>query len=104
MDDLWPVVLIPVVIVLAILNITWRSNRSLSMIEQWARENGYELLSSERRWFFRGPFSFWSGTKKYTIYYVSVRDGGGNIRRGWVRCGGWFLGLWSDAVCVEWDK
>ncbi len=103
MNALWPVVLIPFVIVLVVLSISWQSNRSLSIIEQWARENGYELLSSERCWFLRGPF-FFRSDKKQTVYYVSLRDSGGNIRRGCVRCGGWLWGLWSDAVCVEWDN
>jgi hypothetical protein len=27
----------------------------------------------------------------------------GNLRDGWVSCGGWFLGLFSDHVEARWD-
>ncbi|HEX3358682.1 MAG TPA: hypothetical protein VHS31_17025, partial [Tepidisphaeraceae bacterium] len=80
----------------------WRTIRSHSILNQWAQENGFQILSSERKLFLRGPF-FFRSTKHQTIYYVSVRDAAGNIHRGWVRCGGWFGGLWSDTATVKWD-
>jgi hypothetical protein len=34
---------------------------------------------------------------------VTVKDHRGRVRRAWVRCGGWFLGMMSDHMDVEWD-
>jgi hypothetical protein len=83
--------------------IAWHCTRSRSILEQWAADNGFELLSSENRTFFRGPF-FLTTSKNQTVYYVKVRDREGKVRQGWVRCGGLFLGLMSDAAEVRWEK
>jgi hypothetical protein len=32
-----------------------------------------------------------------------VRDKAGHVRSGWVRCGGWFAGLFSDKITVRWE-
>jgi hypothetical protein len=88
--------------VLVILALVWHFGRSSSLLHQWAAQNGYRIISQEYRNFFKGPF-FWTSTKGQTVYYVVVEDAGGNKRRGWVRCGGWLLGLLSDSVAVRWD-
>jgi hypothetical protein len=88
--------------ILAILAMVWHSGRSSSLLNQWAAQNGYRVISQEYRTFFKGPF-FWTSTKGQTIYYVVIEDSGGNRRGGWVRCGGWWLGLLSDNVEVRWD-
>ena len=72
------------------------------MLEQWARQGGYELLNSEYRWFSKGPF-FWSTGKGQAVYCVRVKDAHGAVRSGYVRCGSWLAGLSSDDVAVEWD-
>ena len=88
--------------VLAVVLIVWHFSRSRGLLEQWAAQNGYRLLSSEYRWMARGPF-FWSTGKGQTVYRVRVQDRSGQVRDGWVKCGGFFLGLLSDAVKVRWD-
>ena len=90
------------VAVLAILAVVWHFGRSSSLLHQWAAENGYRIICREHRNFLKGPF-FWTSTKGQTVYYVVVEDSGGNRRTGWVRCGGWWLGLLSDNVEVRWD-
>lgn len=94
-----------VVVVLGIfvLCMVWHSSRSNSVLEQWAEDNGFEILSSEYCHFFRGPF-FWTTSKGQTVYYVKVRTSSGHVRTGWVRCGGFFLGLLSDAAEVRWEE
>ena len=77
-------------------------SRSESVLDEWANENGFEILESEYRTFFRGPF-FFRSSKGQTVYRVKVRDRDGRVRSGWVRCGGWFLGLLSDKAVVDWD-
>jgi hypothetical protein len=82
---------------------TFHFSRAQSILRQWAEENGYEIISSEHRWLLTGPF-WWRKSEHQAVYYVTVRTRGGQVRRGWIRCGGWFLGLWSNAADVEWDE
>ena len=90
----------PLIVIAAL---RWERRRSEQLIDRWARQQGYQLLDRKYLWFSRGPF-FWRTSKGQTVYYVTLRDDQGHLRRAWVRCGGWFLGLWSDKVAVEWDS
>ena len=90
------------IIALAIGAVFWHYARSRSLLEEWASENGYRILSSEHRHLARGPF-FWTTSKGQTVYRVSIEDREGRVRSGWVRCGSWMMGLWSDRVQVKWD-
>jgi hypothetical protein len=83
-------------------SIVWRFQRSGSLLQQWAEQNGFSIIDQEYHSFFKGPF-FWTSSKGQMVYYVTVKDSEGTIRRGWVRCGGWFLGMLSDNVEVRWD-
>lgn len=93
-------IFIPVAIVAA-LSIWWHFDRSRRVLEQWASGNGYQLLYSEYRHLRKGPFLLRAG-RGHAVYYVTVRDESGRTRSGYVRCGSWWLGLWSDQVTVEW--
>lgn len=70
----------------------------LDHLTRWARREGYELLHHERR-----SLSPWFPGGAAYVYYVTVRDPQGSTRRGWVRCGGRFLGQYSERVDVLWD-
>ena len=96
------VVLFVVVVAIMLGSITWHFSRSRSVLEQWADEQGLEILHSDYRHVFRGPF-FWTTGKGQTVYFVRVRDKKGVERSGWVRCGGWFWGLMTDAAEVKWE-
>lgn len=93
---------IAAIVFLAIIAMVWHFSRSRSLLENWAAENGYRLLSSQYRNFSRGPF-FWTTSKGQTVYRVTVQDRDGGTRSGWVRCGSWWGGLLSDKVQVRWD-
>jgi hypothetical protein len=93
----------PVFVILAIVGIAWHFGRSQSLLDKWAAANGYRIIRREYRNFFRGPF-FWTSAKGQTVYYVIVEDQVGRTRNGWVRCGGWWMGLLSDHVEVRWDE
>jgi hypothetical protein len=82
--------------------IWWTYSRSESMIDSWAIGEGFTLLERKLCWVVRGPF-FWTTSKNQTVYRVTVGMRDGNIRSGWVRCGGWLLGLLEDRVEVRWD-
>jgi hypothetical protein len=96
------VVVVPFVILLAVGSLLWHFRRSRSLLDQWAEQNGLEILESDYRNFFKGPF-FWTSSKGQTVYHVKVRDQEGKVRSGWVRCGGWLLGLLSDNAEVRWE-
>jgi hypothetical protein len=80
----------------------WFFSRSRSVLEHWAEANGYEILHSEYRNLFRGPF-VWTSSKGQSVYYVRVRARDGHERSGWVRCGGFWAGLFSDKAEVRWE-
>jgi hypothetical protein len=77
--------------------------RSVELIDQWATDNGYELVDAQPRNFLRGPF-FLRSSEGQSVYYITIRDQFGMTRYGWVRCGGWWLGLLSNSVKVKWDE
>lgn len=95
-------VVVVILVIVAFASLALRFSRSQSVLDQWADENGFEILHSEYRNFFRGPF-FLTTSKGQTVYYVRIRDRQGVERAGWVRCGGWFLGLMSDKAEVRWE-
>jgi len=87
---------------LMIVGIPLHISRSKAILEQWAKKNGYKILHSEYRFVFRGPF-FWNGSNAQTVYYVKVKDKAFNKRSGWVRCGSYWKGLFSDKAEVIWE-
>lgn len=89
--------------VFAVVLFVWHFARSNSLLHEWAKRHHYGILRQEYRWFFKGPF-FWTSSRGQTVYYVVVEDRHGNQGQGWVRCGGWFLGLLSDEVEVRWEN
>jgi hypothetical protein len=101
-DELFGAIGIAAIAILVILSIVWHFSRSRSLLEQWSAENGFRIVESSYRNVVRGPF-FWTTGKGQTVYRVTVEDMSGQRRSGWVRCGGWFLGLLSDRVQVRWD-
>jgi hypothetical protein len=102
MEQFLPVLVILAVVAFAVVTLVFHFARAKSILERWAETNGYELLSSERRWF--GGTFWWRKSKGQEVYYVTIRTSAGQIRKGWVRCGGWFLGTLSDQADVEWDE
>jgi len=91
------------VAVFALVSWAWGGVRGASLLDGWARSQGLEILSQEECWFFKGPF-FWTSSKGQKIYRVTVRDGEGTTRSGYVRCGGYWMGMLSDNVDVRWDS
>lgn len=92
-----------VAVLFAIGSIVWHFSRAATLLGRWAASNGFRVLEQERLLFFRGPF-FWTTGKGQEVYRVTVEDTEGRVRRGHVRCGGYFLGMLSDNVEVRWDE
>ncbi len=79
----------------------WQSDRSHTVIEQWAEQHGYRLVECNNSPF-KGPF-FWTSSKGQTVYHVVVEDKTGRTRSGWVKCGSYWWGLMSDQAEVRWE-
>jgi hypothetical protein len=103
MRDISHVLPIVLALVAAIAGLYWQSSRSRTLLKRWAMQNDYALLSSQYRYLRKGPFT-WTSSKNQTVYYVTVRDKQNHIRSGWVCCGGWWLGVYSDKTEVSWDE
>lgn len=103
MDVVFPLIIGIAVTALTVASIAWHFSRSQAMLEQWAATNGFEILHSEYRHVFRGPF-VWTTSKYQAVYYVRLRDRHGAERTAWVRIGGWILGLLSRKTEVRWQE
>lgn len=90
------VILIPIVILILMFL------RSRQILDSWAAENGYNILSSDYRWLCRGPYS-WTLLGKQWVYYVVVRASDDTVRRGYVKCGSFWWGVLVNKSEVEWD-
>ena len=97
----WVVLLL--FLLLGIAMLIFHYQRSGSVLNKWAAANGYRILSSERRHLRRGPF-FFTTARDQEVYRLTVEDSAGRIRQGYVRCGSYFLGMFSDKAEVRWDK
>ena len=91
-------------VVMVIIGLTlWSNQRATAMIDTWAQQNGLRIVQREQRWFRKGPY-FWRSSKYQQVWYVTVIDPHGMQHRVWVRCGGHFLGVWSDKIDVRWES
>lgn len=103
-QNLLTLVIFGLSLTLIILTTLWFYKRSEIVLKDWAAQNGYELLEAKINWFNLGPF-FWTSAKGQVVYYIQVLNKRtGQTRRGWVRCGSFWLGLMSDKAEVRWDE
>ena len=82
--------------------LAWHFSRARSLLERWAKENGYEIVDRRYRHLLKGPF-FWTSSRGQAVYHVTVRDRQGHTRSGWLRCGSWWGGMFSDKTEVRWE-
>ena len=80
---------------------TFMKTRSEEILNKWAYENDYQILELQPKVFNRGPF-IWA-SKSQSIFWVAVEDAEGTQRTGWVKCGSYMGGIFSDKVEVKWD-
>lgn len=78
-------------------------NKSRAIVEKWAADQGYWLLSAEFRWFRLGPYTL-RANKQQAVFRITTRDTQGRRRSGWIRVGHWWRGLGSNEIDVKWDK
>jgi hypothetical protein len=81
--------------------VVWSFSRGRTLLKRWAHENGFQIVHSEFRTLFAGPFT-WTSSRNQIVYFVRVRDQVGRERSGWVRCGSFWSGIVSDETEVRW--
>lgn len=93
------------VVALVIFFVNWfYSSRSQSIIQNWANQNGFQLLRYQQKFFRTGPFRWWTIGRGQTIYTVIVRTPDGRDRSGWIRCGSFWSGVYfSNDTEVRWE-
>ena len=98
MLEIGPVVAVIVVLLVAavVRRITNRRR-----IQAWAASNGLEVVRYEERPILRGPF-FWNSSNHQIVYFVVVRARDGTEKSGFVRFGGYLVGLFSKRCDVIW--
>jgi hypothetical protein len=72
-------------------------------LESWSKRNRYEILARERRFVLFSPF-WWRTVGTPDVFYVTVRTNDGEVRHGWVKCGGLHIAFLEDEARVIWDK
>ena len=87
-------------VAVAVWNFVYDTLRAEKLLGEWAAKEGCEVIESQRSFFDKGPFM---PISKAVVYRVKVSTAEGEIRSGWVRCGGWFFGTSSDDTAVIWD-
>jgi hypothetical protein len=99
-EEYWiPALLLGEAIVGVVLH-AFDKRRCRAMIEQWAQEEGHQIVSMERCSFTMKPF-FWHSS--LGIYRVSIREVGGNMRSATVRCGSAPWRWPAGPIEVRWD-
>src|SRR5438128_2353596 len=80
------------------LGFLWANHRSKSMLDEWGKSNGFEILSHEER------LSFTPESVTRSTYRLTVRDTAGRRRSGTARVETRFLGLLPEEIAVRWDE
>ena len=71
------------------------------LLRKWADERGLEILEAKRRWLRGGPYSWLLAGHFVIVYRITIRDGHGQVRNGYV-CFERLLRFWGH-VRVAWD-
>jgi hypothetical protein len=69
-------------------------------LTRWARHHGYRIIAKEWRTYFVGPFKI---NKYRPTYYITVEDGQGHYRKGWIRLGTWYFVGFKERIRVRWE-
>jgi hypothetical protein len=82
----------------------WQCGEADRMLENWARQNGFTVLSKE----WANPWGTGPGvvyaSNKQVFYRVVVQDAEGKKKTGLVKIGSRMIGVLSNDVEAEWDK
>jgi hypothetical protein len=89
------IVIPPTVIVI------WHQYRHYMILRQWEAHQPYTWV--EYKWQRNYELSLRDAFSRETFYQITVRNRKGRIRHGWLRCGSWWLGSFTNRVQVSWE-
>jgi hypothetical protein len=72
------------------------------MLDRWAADNHFQIVSREWRWVRLGPFAA-AFFGHQSVYRLVVQDQSGALRSCWAKLGGFFRGLMVDDVEIAWE-
>lgn len=91
-------------ILLLVAVLAWvQHSKARKIVLQWAQTMEVELVSAQVRYLRTGPF-FFAHSRGQFVFRILVRDQTGQERTGWLRVGGWLLGVLSAKTKVYWDS
>jgi hypothetical protein len=73
--------------------------RCHAMIEVWAGQGGWMVVSTRRRFLRTGPFGFNPGLP---VYQLVLTNALGRQRQAYVRCGHELISVLSDEMTIAW--
>ena len=98
-----PILVIFISTAIAIFGVLFYSSKIDSLINNWAEENGYKIVSKQTKSFSMGPFSS-SPKLGQRVFYVEVIDKAGNKKQAWIRCYTRWTEISPSKVEVQWDN
>jgi hypothetical protein len=78
-------------------------SRAQMILRTWAKDNGYEILSSNMRFLSRGPYKYTLLGKQW-VFHVVVRASDGSTKTGYVKCGSFFWGVFVNSAEARLDR
>lgn len=81
----------------------WQFNRADVLLENWAKENKYQIIDKQNANFGDGPIRRRQETAQVK-YRVVIKDRNGQRKSGLVKAGSKNLGTLSDEITVIWDE
>jgi len=88
---------------IGIFGVLFYSSKIDSLINNWAEENGYKIVSKQTKSLSMGPFSS-SPKLGQRVFYVEVVDKAGNKKHAWIRCYTRWTEISPSNVEVKWDN
>ena len=80
----------------------WMVRRARRFLGNWAKRNGYEVVSTSARWLRKGPY-FLLASGNQIVLRITVVDSSDDVRTGFACCGSLWKGVFIDEVDVTWD-
>lgn len=103
MSENLPILVIFISTAIAIFSVILHSSKINSLIDKWAEENAYKIVSKQTKSLSIGPFSS-SPKLGQRVFYVEVVDKAGNKKQAWIRCYSSWTEISPSQIEVKWDS
>lgn len=94
-------IILAITLAIPVWAVVYSKLRTDKIIDNWAKQSGYRVISAKRRWIDIGPHRRSLGYQ--TVMRVEVEDGQGRRRKGYLWCGSRMGGIFTDKTTIYWD-